>query len=197
MKLVDQDQIAHPQRGNHGARRNFERLKQERAQHKHHGNHGKQPGCPVQPPRLHQQLVAGVIGQGCIHLGDALGLQIGQAFGSLGLGNLQTAFALGQKIQMLCHPVHARDHGSQKQHEGKVALHPAQIPCSNVGHESSQNQAGQAGYTVVDCVVHQSSTCKMARKASWGTSTEPICFMRFLPAFCFSSSLRLRVMSPP
>ena len=29
-------------------------------------------------------------------------------------------------------------------------------------------------------------------KASWGTSTRPTIFMRFLPSFCFSSSLRLR-----
>ena len=36
-----------------------------------------------------------------------------------------------------------------------------------------------------------------ARKASCGTSTPPTCFMRFLPFFCRSSSLRLRVMSPP
>ena len=36
-----------------------------------------------------------------------------------------------------------------------------------------------------------------ARNASCGTSTAPTCFIRFLPAFCFSSSLRLRVMSPP
>ncbi len=36
-----------------------------------------------------------------------------------------------------------------------------------------------------------------ARKASCGTSTAPTCFMRFLPFFCFSSSLRLREMSPP
>ena len=36
-----------------------------------------------------------------------------------------------------------------------------------------------------------------ARKASWGTSTAPTCFIRRLPAFCFSSSLRLRLMSPP
>ena len=33
--------------------------------------------------------------------------------------------------------------------------------------------------------------------ASWGTSTRPMDFMRFLPSFCFSNSLRLRVMSPP
>ena len=36
-----------------------------------------------------------------------------------------------------------------------------------------------------------------ARKADWGSSTSPTIFIRFLPSFCFSSSLRLRVMSPP
>src|SRR4051794_1442033 len=36
-----------------------------------------------------------------------------------------------------------------------------------------------------------------ATKASWGTSTRPTIFIRFLPSFCFSSNLRLRVMSPP
>ena len=36
-----------------------------------------------------------------------------------------------------------------------------------------------------------------AMKASWGMPTLPNCFMRFLPSFCFSRSLRLRVMSPP
>ena len=41
------------------------------------------------------------------------------------------------------------------------------------------------------------SSFRTARKAFWGTSTEPMRFMRFLPAFCFSSSLRLREMSPP
>ena len=43
---------------------------------------------------------------------------------------------------------------------------------------------------------HQSSL-STARKAFCGTSTEPICFMRFLPFFCFSRSLRLREISPP
>ena len=45
--------------------------------------------------------------------------------------------------------------------------------------------------------LHQASTCRIARKASCGTSTEPICFMRFFPAFCLSRSLRLREISPP
>ena len=35
------------------------------------------------------------------------------------------------------------------------------------------------------------------RNASCGTSTRPTCFMRFLPSFWRSSSLRLRLMSPP
>jgi hypothetical protein len=34
-------------------------------------------------------------------------------------------------------------------------------------------------------------------KASCGISTEPTIFIFCLPFFCFSSSLRLRVMSPP
>ena len=36
-----------------------------------------------------------------------------------------------------------------------------------------------------------------ARNASCGTSTPPTFFIRFLPFFCFSSSFRFRVMSPP
>ncbi len=41
------------------------------------------------------------------------------------------------------------------------------------------------------------SFCKAAKKASWGSSMLPIFFIRRLPSFCFSKSLRLRVMSPP
>lgn len=45
--------------------------------------------------------------------------------------------------------------------------------------------------------VAESSLDSTAMKASWGTSTEPTIFIRFLPSFCFSSSFRLREMSPP
>ncbi len=41
------------------------------------------------------------------------------------------------------------------------------------------------------------ATFSTARNASCGMSTRPTRFMRFLPSFCFSRSLRLRVMSPP
>src|SRR4029079_17766357 len=36
---------------------------------------------------------------------------------------------------------------------------------------------------------HSCPTFSTARKASWGISTRPTRFMRFLPSFCFSSSL--------
>jgi len=42
-----------------------------------------------------------------------------------------------------------------------------------------------------------SSIFSTAMNASCGTSTLPTCFIRFLPSFCFSSSLRFREMSPP
>ena len=41
------------------------------------------------------------------------------------------------------------------------------------------------------------STFNAAMNASCGISTFPNCRIRFFPAFCFSSSLRLRVASPP
>ena len=43
----------------------------------------------------------------------------------------------------------------------------------------------------------QASIFSAARNADCGISTLPNCRMRFLPSFCFSSSLRLRVTSPP
>ena len=41
------------------------------------------------------------------------------------------------------------------------------------------------------------STLRIAWNASCGISTRPTFFMRFLPSFCFSRSLRLREISPP
>ena len=56
-----------------------------------------------------------------------------------------------------------------------------------------------SGYFLPDLALSTAfwSVESAATKASCGTSTRPIVFIRFLPSFCFSSSLRLRVMSPP
>src|SRR5260364_456491 len=45
-----------------------------------------------------------------------------------------------------------------------------------------------ASAAVRNAYLYLSSTCKTAKKASWGISTRPTCFIRFLPAFCFSSN---------
>ena len=49
----------------------------------------------------------------------------------------------------------------------------------------------------IDECRRRQSTLSIARNACCGISTVPTCFMRFLPSFCFSRSLRLRLMSPP
>ena len=58
-------------------------------------------------------------------------------------------------------------------------------------------RAGDAGVNEDDQPSPSPDSSSTARNASCGTSTRPTCFMRFLPAFCFSSSLRLRLTSPP
>ena len=55
----------------------------------------------------------------------------------------------------------------------------------------------QVPYVTHGYFFRSESRFKTARKASCGTSTPPTCFIRFFPFFCFSSSFRLREMSPP
>lgn len=59
-----------------------------------------------------------------------------------------------------------------------------------------EGSRGQAEQQKDECEIHE-STLNIARKASWGISTDPTCFIRFLPAFCFSRSFRFLLMSPP
>ena len=54
-----------------------------------------------------------------------------------------------------------------------------------------------AGLKILNPPPYSSPIFSTAKKASCGMETLPICFIRFLPSFCFSSSLRLREISPP
>ena len=190
-ELVDQNEVAHQQGGDHGARRNLERFKQKRAQEKHRSDHGEQPRGPIQPPGLHQDAALGLL-HVHIHLLDAHAVEFGAALYGRILDGLRRPAPARQKNHALCQPVGPGNHGGQKQQQRKVALDGAHVPGADVARKGSEHQRSQDLHEL-----HQSSTCKMARNASWGTSTEPICFMRFLPAFCFSRSLRLRLTSPP
>ena len=67
---------------------------------------------------------------------------------------------------------------------------PQMTPVSDRGRDQDEGEIENHAYFSLP-------TCSTARNASCGISTEPTCFMRFLPSFCFSRSLRLRVMSPP
>ena len=63
------------------------------------------------------------------------------------------------------------------------------------------NRFGDPGVSSGDdwarALAHEPYSLRAARNASWGISTEPTRFIRRFPAFCFSRSLRLRLMSPP
>ena len=69
--------------------------------------------------------------------------------------------------------------------EGKEVFRHAIEKLAETAHKALE-KAGLSGEDVDWIVPHQG-----------GISTRPNCFIRFLPSFCFSSSLRLRVMSPP
>src|SRR5690242_14864981 len=90
------------------------------------------------------------------------------------------------------------------QHEGNrnrlcplAELGSARLSCAIL---ILHRQVARRGFTEIGGLRHDeaySPTLSRARNASWGISTLPTCFIRFLPSFCFSSSLRFRVMSPP
>ena len=75
-----------------------------------------------------------------------------------------------------------------KCHRRRNLVVPGRGRCTGAGSRATAARAGRLPY---------SSRVSAEMKASWGTSTRPMFFIFFLPSFCFSSSLRLRVMSPP
>lgn len=77
----------------------------------------------------------------------------------------------------------------------RAPAQPASVPSvfpGPTGLWSGGPVRGRAGPAAYSCPIRSA-----AMKALWGISTSPNWRMRFLPSFCLSSSLRLRLMSPP
>ena len=86
----------------------------------------------------------------------------------------------GVREPVLSHPASAMLRQEDRFHDVSVAV-PAIISTLDRNEQNSQS----------------SSIFSAAMKASCGISTLPNWRIRFLPAFCFSSSFFLRVASPP
>src|SRR5205814_3137320 len=103
---------------------------------------------------------------------DALASQLLAARGVLLLEVRNRGEPARREVEALGQPVGERDDGKDEKKEREVAGPPVEVPAESEDSQAGIEHAGQQ--------THQSSTWRMARNASCGTSTEPICFMRFL-----------------
>ena len=98
-----------------------------------------------------------------------------------------------------CRGIHQVPLGADRLHPGAHVGAQLRDPEHAEGRDAERRpgrdraRVSHVGYFFLTSV----SPERAAMNASWGTSTRPTIFMRFFPSFCFSRSLRLRVMSPP
>ena len=171
-EFVDQDEIAHVQRRHHRAGRDAERLGHERPQQQHHQHHREQRARPV-----HRHRVAILLAR-----------------------RVQPRLALLVQEQPIQPPHHAEQHGEAKQNRRKIKFHEGLPLEPGMGNREWGIVKPLFLFPIPDSLFPAFgylSTFNTARKASWGISTRPTCFIRFLPSFCFSSSFFLRLTSPP
>ena len=90
------------------------------------------------------------------------------------------------------------EHGVKMRREARVLEMAMGVGVGHVGcRELYQGPCRAEARNAPPRIPGQFLDFNTAMKASWGMPTLPNCFMRFLPSFCFSRSLRLRVISPP
>ncbi len=92
-------------------------------------------------------------------------------------------------------------HGIERSDKRKTNVLPTVIRgegfCSPPMKNRRRSSSGGRFFDVGVMEWMDQSSFSTSRNAFCGTSTFPNCLMRRLPSFCFSSSFRLRVMSPP
>ncbi len=90
-------------------------------------------------------------------------------------------------------------HGAARSTQGVVRRGRRKAWCGAVVAKRGRGRRGRRAHACYFFVLPdpESSLDSTAMNASCGTSTLPTIFIRFLPSFCFSSSFRLREMSPP
>ena len=159
-EFVHQNQITDQQGRDHGARRDLEGLKQNRAQKENGRNHGEQARRPVQPPGLHEDAALGFL-HIHVHLLDPHAIQFSAPLGGCIFNGLGCTPPAREKINALRQPVNTGDDRRKEQEQRKVALDRPGVPGTDVTHKGRQHQRRQNLHEL-----HQSSTCKMARNAS-------------------------------
>src|SRR5690242_9108888 len=122
-EFVDENKVAHQQRGDHGARRNLERLDQERAQQEHHEDHGEEALGILHPPRLFGHTPADLLELGIlarlILRGTLAGHRLQLHAGLLELAS-DDAFARTPQEDQIEQPYAAGHHQQHQHRQGKV-----------------------------------------------------------------------------
>jgi hypothetical protein len=88
----------------------------------------------------------------------------------------------------------SRTHAFQACALNRSATSPAPQPLTA---NARQGRGRSIPFQTPSANPNHASIFSAARNADCGISTLPNCRIRFLPSFCFSSSFRLREMSPP
>ena len=122
--------------------------------------------------------------------GPPVGVLLGVGVERLPLAAVELPVDLHVAVQT--EPVDGDPAGHRPLVDGALGVAGAGQADGTRARDADRRDAAGHFLEAVDSLVESAAT-----KASWGTSTRPTIFIRFLPSFCFSSSFRLRVMSPP